>query len=156
MLPGMPGGAGYYVAAAVARDVLASGGEVLVECVNPLPITRRLWEETASAQGCRFLAVELVCSDTTEHRRRARGRPPPGHRPAHCRRGGLGRHQRGHSQQLVLRAQAQGDVGPNAGVVATPVGRNTAHVKLVDGFGFRGTGLLAELGVVVVRRLVCG
>ena len=41
MLPGMPGGAGYYVAAAVARDVLASGGEVLVECVNPLPITRR-------------------------------------------------------------------------------------------------------------------
>ena len=74
MLPGMPGGAGYYVAAAVARDVLASGGEVLIECVNPLPITRRLWEETASAQGCRFLAVELVCSDTTEHRRRAQRR----------------------------------------------------------------------------------
>ena len=74
MLPGMPAGAGYYAAAAVARDVLASGGDVLVECVNPLPITRRLWEETASAQGCRFLAVELVCSDTTEHRRRAQRR----------------------------------------------------------------------------------
>ena len=74
MLPGMPGGAGYYVAAAVARDVLAAGGEVLIECVNPLPVTRRLWEETASAQGCRFLAVELVCSDTTEHRRRAQQR----------------------------------------------------------------------------------
>ena len=74
MLPGMPGGAGYYVAAAVARDVLASGGEVLVECVNPLPITRRLWEETASALDCRFLSVELVCSDTAEHRRRARQR----------------------------------------------------------------------------------
>ena len=74
MLPGMPGGAGYYAAAAVARDVLASGGDVLVECVNPLPITRRLWEETASARGYRFLAVELVCSDTTEHRRRAQRR----------------------------------------------------------------------------------
>ena len=74
MLPGAPGGAGYYVAAAVARDVLASGGDVLVECVNPLPITRRLWEETASARGYRFLAVELVCSDTAEHRRRARQR----------------------------------------------------------------------------------
>ena len=71
MLPGMPGGAGYYVAAAVARDVLASGGEVLVECVNPLPLTRRLWEETASALDCRLLAVELTCSDTAEHRRRA-------------------------------------------------------------------------------------
>lgn len=74
MIPGAPGGAGYYAAAAVARDVLASGGDVLVECVNPLPITRRLWEETASAQGYRFLAVELICSDTTEHRRRAQRR----------------------------------------------------------------------------------
>ena len=74
MLPGMPGGAGYYAAAAVARDVLASGGEVLVECVNPLPLTRRLWEETAPALGCRFLAVEIVCSDKAEHRRRVQQR----------------------------------------------------------------------------------
>ena len=74
MLPGMPAGAGYYAAAAVARDVLASGGDVLVECVNPLPITRRLWEETASAVGARFLAVELTCSDEAEHRRRAQQR----------------------------------------------------------------------------------
>ena len=74
MLPGMPAGAGYYVAAAVARDVLASGGDVLVECVNPLPITRRLWEETASAAGARFLSVELICSDAAEHRRRAQQR----------------------------------------------------------------------------------
>ena len=74
MLPGMPGGAGYYVAAAVARDALASGGEVLVECVNPLPLTRRLWGKTASDLGARFLAVELTCSDAAEHRRRARQR----------------------------------------------------------------------------------
>nr|WP_297992015.1 AAA family ATPase [uncultured Actinomyces sp.] len=74
MLPGMPAGAGYYAAAAVARDVLASGGDVLVECVNPLPITRRLWEETASAVDARFLTVELICSDAAEHRRRARQR----------------------------------------------------------------------------------
>ena len=74
MAPGMPGGAGYYAAAAVAGDVLASGGDVLVECVNPLPLTRHLWEETASALGCRFLAVEIVCSDKAEHRRRARQR----------------------------------------------------------------------------------
>ena len=74
MLPGMPAGAGYYVAAAVARDVLTSGGDVLVECVNPLSLTRRLWEETASALGCRFLAVEIVCSDEAEHRRRVQQR----------------------------------------------------------------------------------
>ncbi|WP_309342348.1 AAA family ATPase [Actinomyces oris] len=74
MLPGMPADAGYYVAAAVARDLLTSGGEVLVECVNPLSLTRRLWEETASALGCRFLAVEIVCSDKAEHRRRVQQR----------------------------------------------------------------------------------
>ena len=74
MLPGMPAGAGYYVAAAVARDVLTSGGDVLVECVNPLPLTRRLWEETASDLGARFLAVELICSDEAEHRCRAQQR----------------------------------------------------------------------------------
>ena len=74
MLPGMPAGAGYYVAAAVARDVLDSGGDVLVECVNPLPLTRRLWEETASAAGARFLSVELICSNAAEHRRRAQQR----------------------------------------------------------------------------------
>lgn len=74
MLPGAPGGAGYYAAAAIARDVLTAGGDVLVECVNPLPITRRLWEETASSLGRRFLAVELVCSDKVEHRRRAQQR----------------------------------------------------------------------------------
>ena len=74
MLPGMPAGAGYYAAAAVARDVLDSGGDVLVECVNPLPLTRRLWEETASAAGARLLAVELICSDEAEHRRRAQQR----------------------------------------------------------------------------------
>ena len=74
MIPGAPGGAGYYAAAAVARDVLASGGDVLVECVNPLPLTRRLWEETASAAGARFLSVELICSNAAEHRRRAQQR----------------------------------------------------------------------------------
>ena len=74
MLPGMPGGAGYYAAAAVARDVLASGGDVLVECVNPLPLTRRLWGKTASDLDARFLAVELICSDEAEHRRRAQQR----------------------------------------------------------------------------------
>ena len=74
MLPGMPAGAGYYAAAAVARDVLASGGDVLVECVNPLPLTRSLWEETASDLGAWYLAVELTCSDTAEHRRRAQQR----------------------------------------------------------------------------------
>ena len=74
MAPDMPGGAGYYAAAAVAGDVLSTGGDVLVECVNPLPITRRLWERTAADAGSRLLQVELVCSDREEHRRRVEQR----------------------------------------------------------------------------------
>ena len=74
MAPSMPGGAGYYAAAAVAGDVLSTGGDVLVECVNPLPITRRLWERTAVDAGSRLLQVELVCSDRDEHRRRVEQR----------------------------------------------------------------------------------
>lgn len=74
MAPDMPGGAGYYAAAAVAGDVLSTGGDVLVECVNPLPITRRLWERTAVDAGSRLLQVELVCSDRDEHRRRVEQR----------------------------------------------------------------------------------
>lgn len=74
MAPGMPGGAGYYAAAAVAGDVLSTGGDVLVECVNPLPITRRLWQRTAADAGSRLLQVELVCSDREEHRRRVEQR----------------------------------------------------------------------------------
>ena len=74
MAPDMPGGAGYYAAAAVAGDVLSTGGDVLVECVNPLPITRRLWERTAVDADSRLLQVELVCSDRDEHRRRVEQR----------------------------------------------------------------------------------
>ena len=74
MAPGMPGGAGYYAAAAVAGDVLSTGGDVLVECVNPLPITRHLWERTAAEAGSCLLQVELVCSDRDEHRRRVEQR----------------------------------------------------------------------------------
>ena len=74
MAPDMPGGAGYYAAAAVAGDVLSTGGDVLVECVNPLPITRRLWERTAVDAGSCLLQVELVCSDRDEHRRRVEQR----------------------------------------------------------------------------------
>ena len=74
MLPGAPGGAGYWAAAAVAADVLPTGGDVLVECVNPLPVTRRLWARTAAGAGAALLGVELVCSDAAEHRRRVERR----------------------------------------------------------------------------------
>ncbi|MDD2545637.1 MAG: AAA family ATPase [Burkholderiaceae bacterium] len=70
----LPGGevgvAGYAVAYALARSHLAWGQAVLVECVNPLPVTRAAWCSVAREAGAPLLEVELVCSDAVEHRRR--------------------------------------------------------------------------------------
>ncbi|MDO4899240.1 hypothetical protein [Actinomyces sp.] len=40
-------GSGYTVGYAVAGDLLDGGNDVFAECVNPLPLTRDAWRETA-------------------------------------------------------------------------------------------------------------
>ena len=64
------GPAGYAVAHALAEEQLRLGLDVIVECVNPLSLTRDAWMRTATAAGAGILEVEVVCSDETEHRRR--------------------------------------------------------------------------------------
>jgi predicted kinase len=64
-------GLGYNVAYAVARDLLRQGLHVFAECVNPLKITRESWRTVAKTTGAHLVEVELVCSDPTEHERRA-------------------------------------------------------------------------------------
>lgn len=66
--------AGYLALAAVARDNLALGRDVIADTVNPIALTRALWAETAAAAGARLLNVEILCSDPAEHRRRVEGR----------------------------------------------------------------------------------
>ena len=65
---------GYLVGCAVARDLLASGTSVLVECVNPLELTRRWWRDVAESCVAGLLEVELHCSDSGEHRYRVENR----------------------------------------------------------------------------------
>lgn len=74
-------GEGYAVAYAVAEDNLRLGRLVIADCVDPWPLTRRAWEGAAGRAGARILHVELVCSDSDEHRRRVEGRQAdiPGH-----------------------------------------------------------------------------
>jgi predicted kinase len=64
------GSAGYAVAHALAEEQLRLGLDVIVECVNPLSLTRDAWVRTGTAAGACILEVEVVCSDKTEHRRR--------------------------------------------------------------------------------------
>lgn len=64
------GPVGYHVARALAADHLRQGLTVVADCVNPVAVTRDLWREVARAAGTGLLEVEVVCSDTAEHRER--------------------------------------------------------------------------------------
>jgi predicted kinase len=69
------GPAGYAVAHALVTEQLGIGLDVVVECVNPLAVTRDAWPGTAAAAGAGVVEVEVVCSDPAEHRRRVESRP---------------------------------------------------------------------------------
>ena len=69
-----PGAAGYFVAYRVAADNLRLGRMVIADSMNPLRITRNAYRQVAEQAGVRFLEVELICSDKTEHRRRVETR----------------------------------------------------------------------------------
>src|SRR5262245_37210182 len=65
---------GYVVAYAVAEDNLRLGRMVIADSVNPWPLTRDAWKSVAVRAGVPALDVEIVCSDTPEHRRRVESR----------------------------------------------------------------------------------
>jgi predicted kinase len=62
--------AGYRVGYAVAGDNLRVGRTVIADSVNPIAISRDAWVEVASCAQVRAVEIEVVCSDTNEHRRR--------------------------------------------------------------------------------------
>ncbi|MEN3357506.1 MAG: hypothetical protein V7637_1488 [Mycobacteriales bacterium] len=68
------GPVGYAVGYAVAADLLVAGLSVIADSVNPLPVTRDAWRAVAQVAGTDAVEVEVVCSDPTEHRRRATSR----------------------------------------------------------------------------------
>jgi predicted kinase len=70
------GAAGYTAAAAVAGANLGLGWTVVVDAVNPLEVARRPWRELAALHGVPIRVVEVICSDTAEHRRRVQRRQP--------------------------------------------------------------------------------
>jgi len=72
---------GYVVAERVAADQLRAGRSVVADAVNGVQIARDGWTAVAAECGARLHFIEVVCSDTDEHRRRVEGRGPemPGH-----------------------------------------------------------------------------
>ncbi len=64
----------YRVAYALAEDNLRVGRLVIADSVNPWPLTRAAWQAVAARASVPWLDVEIICSDTTEHRRRVEAR----------------------------------------------------------------------------------
>jgi predicted kinase len=71
-------GSGYVAMANLAAENLALGFSSVVDCVNPLPLTRQMFLDVSSAAGCELMTVEVICSDLALHRARleARGQQP--------------------------------------------------------------------------------
>lgn len=67
-------GEGYRLAYCVASDILNAGVSVIADSCNPIELTRREWERVALNVGARYVNVEIVCSDTQEHRERVETR----------------------------------------------------------------------------------
>ncbi len=68
------GPAGYQVAYGVAADNLRLGRIVVADSVNPIRVTRDAWLDVARRAGVRAAEVEVICSDSVEHRRRVETR----------------------------------------------------------------------------------
>jgi predicted kinase len=62
--------AGYRAGYAVAADNLRVGNTVIADSVNPIAISRDAWVEVASRAQVGAVEIEVVCSDTNEHRHR--------------------------------------------------------------------------------------
>lgn len=67
---------GYLVAYAVAEDNLRLGRTVIADSVNPLPITRDAWLQVGKVAQVKTVEIEVICSDTVEHRARVERRLP--------------------------------------------------------------------------------
>jgi predicted kinase len=66
--------AGYRVAYMIASDNLRLGRTVIADSVNPLQITRDAWRAVAVGIEAKVIEIEVICSNTTEHRRRVESR----------------------------------------------------------------------------------
>lgn len=62
--------AGYLAAYNVAKDNLALGHTVIGDSVNSVEISREGWRNIAINQNKQFIEIEVICSDSEEHKRR--------------------------------------------------------------------------------------
>jgi predicted kinase len=64
------GPSAYIIGYRLAEDNLRIGRIVITDSVNPLQMTRDAWVSVAERAATKAAEVEVICSDTAEHRRR--------------------------------------------------------------------------------------
>ena len=66
---------GYRIAYAIAEDNLRLGRTVIADSVNPVQLTRDAWIGVADRAHVGAAEVEVICSDSQQHRQRVETRP---------------------------------------------------------------------------------
>ncbi|QND52566.1 ATP-binding protein [Phyllobacterium sp. 628] len=66
--------AAYIVGYALAEENLRAGATVIADYVNGMELTRQAWRDVAARANVPFHAIEVICSDEVEHRRRVETR----------------------------------------------------------------------------------
>lgn len=69
-------GEGYRLSYRIAADNLRLGNDVIADSCNPIGLTREEWRQVALDADATPIDIEVICSDTTEHRRRVESRTP--------------------------------------------------------------------------------
>jgi len=67
-------GEGYRLCYQIALDNLQLGLNVVADSCNPIELTRRAWESVARKANADFVNIEIICSDKSEHKKRAETR----------------------------------------------------------------------------------
>jgi predicted kinase len=62
---------GYGLCYRIALDNLRLGLSVVADSCNPVELTRRAWEQVARTANADFINFEIICSDKSEHKKRA-------------------------------------------------------------------------------------
>ncbi|WP_340053620.1 AAA family ATPase [Pseudomonas sp. JAI120] len=74
VLTGDVGASGYGVANALALSNLQLGHRVVADCVNPVQESRAAWTAMAAKAEVALINIQVVCTDSQEHRRRVESR----------------------------------------------------------------------------------
>lgn len=68
---------GYHLSHLIAADNLKLGLSVVADSCNPIELSRDEWEVVARSAGVRFVNIEVICSEESEHKRRIESREVP-------------------------------------------------------------------------------